>query len=508
MQTMPEVFQMLRSRHPQAGIRFVPAQNMIFLDRHAIRAAALSVGCSLHFTVDGQEFSQNVGSYDALFGFLDGILSGKIAVTRYDDCTIVLEGELPDLRSAPPMPLSGSSRVLSAILGAVLITFAFLLIWTAVTRNEVFSDGWKRDIIAALFSLIPLSWGIGLAHHAVSKRPMKVAQMSGFALGTLVCGTGLSLLYTTVIDDDHADLTVKLILTGMFSLLIAGGIVAIRASFRKPGSRQTPPRRVFVTRTVNTPAPAQAEALLTEMLEETKTTQIRLKQEPDTTPALTGSRLGGKPYWDAALPYPLDDSGEPMALLAQIALNELPETGELPHEGILQFFVRNDESWGVGAPCRVIWHQTVKPDQPEPQNAPETVYLGFAHEIAVSLSAESVSISPDDPMIDTIMHRTAQRMGIPLEPSLRFHELIAGNPDMNLLEILRQKSDGDHLLGYPVFLNGEQPESDGIQRRLLLQIDTPDAPYETQCGKAHFFITPEKLRQQDFSDVTYTWACY
>lgn len=57
---------------------------------------------------------------------------------------------------------------------------------------------------------------------------------------------------------------------------------------------------------------------------------------------LLSSRFGGMPYWDLKRPFPCNEQGEPLALIAQINCAELPDHDDLPLRGLLQFYC--DES--------------------------------------------------------------------------------------------------------------------------------------------------------------------
>lgn len=87
------------------------------------------------------------------------------------------------------------------------------------------------------------------------------------------------------------------------------------------------------------------------------------------TPTLTDSKLGGVPYWDSQQAYPADSNGNPLVLLAQFNLRELPETNLLPQTGLLQFFLLDDRYYGLpllvpvildnwNEKRRVLWGET------------------------------------------------------------------------------------------------------------------------------------------------------
>ena len=62
------------------------------------------------------------------------------------------------------------------------------------------------------------------------------------------------------------------------------------------------------------------------------------------------SKLGGCPYLKSIEDFPTDENGKPMLFLAQINLADLENLVELPEKGLLQFFVVNDDMFGLEDP--------------------------------------------------------------------------------------------------------------------------------------------------------------
>ena len=65
------------------------------------------------------------------------------------------------------------------------------------------------------------------------------------------------------------------------------------------------------------------------------------------------SKLGGCPYLENVNEYPMDGTGQPMMFLAQINLEEMPPLPDLPTKGILQFYVTDDDVYGLEDGCVV-----------------------------------------------------------------------------------------------------------------------------------------------------------
>ena len=75
----------------------------------------------------------------------------------------------------------------------------------------------------------------------------------------------------------------------------------------------------------------------------------------------------------------------------------------------------------------------------------------------------------------------------------------------NLLAI-----EGSRMGGYPYFIqNPVEVFESGEKGILLLQLDTDDEAglMFGDCGNCQFFIAEQDLKNKDFSDVFYDWAC-
>lgn len=65
------------------------------------------------------------------------------------------------------------------------------------------------------------------------------------------------------------------------------------------------------------------------------------------------SKLGGCPYLEDIGQYPMGLNGSPMMFFAQINLAEMPSLPDFPQEGLLQFYVEDEDCYGLDAPCVV-----------------------------------------------------------------------------------------------------------------------------------------------------------
>lgn len=192
------------------------------------------------------------------------------------------------------------------------------------------------------------------------------------------------------------------------------------------------------------------------------------------------SKLGGKYYWT-------DENGlEGYIFLAQINFSELPDNDIFPKTGLLQFFVLDDDGYGLfadGKGFQVIYHQNLDNGYEvyhQPENTPlyqENIGLSF------TLSEEYLTAS-----------------------DYRMEDFVDDMED-DIWEAF--DGSGSKLLGYPYFTQFD-PRENGVSQkydRLLFQLDTNKYLMWGDSGVANFFINSEKLANLDFSDILYNWDC-
>lgn len=234
----------------------------------------------------------------------------------------------------------------------------------------------------------------------------------------------------------------------------------------------------------------------------------------DERPAFAGSKVGGTPYVPTDMEIPVDANGLQLRLLAQIDCKELATLSEYPHEGLLQFWIGQDNASGLftDGGYRVIWHPQVDASITE-----ETVaarlrltgdYFPVQGEFAVRFDLVPESMGMTD------AHFEPQFLAA-------YNELTSGAPmhslselDDELTELLWDAlpNSGHKVGGYPYFTQYDPRSEDDARTVLLLQIDSDylDGNCKIMWGDAgvcNFFCTPEDLQKRDFSHVLYNWDC-
>ncbi|MCG7497483.1 DUF1963 domain-containing protein [Vibrio sp. Of7-15] len=239
---------------------------------------------------------------------------------------------------------------------------------------------------------------------------------------------------------------------------------------------------------------------------------IKLQPEPKDAKTPWSSKFGGKPYWPKEMKYPESDTGTKLILLAQLNLTELPNLPGFPREGILQFFIEDDDLYGmdfdksleelIKSPSgyRVIYHQTVENNikllEVEFPEANKDSYLPITREFRLEAKLSSEIPSPTD-------YRFEKYAQDPFNYEEELAEYIYDN----------FSSDGSKLGGYANFTQ-EDPRVAGEHDDwvLLFQMDSEffdsgDEILWGDVGVANFFIEKEALKRNDFSRVWYNWDC-
>lgn len=248
--------------------------------------------------------------------------------------------------------------------------------------------------------------------------------------------------------------------------------------------------------------------------EQSKTKFLKITHQRNTETPIWQSKFAGMPFLPLGVEYPKDADGNYLYLLAQINFEEVPEGIEyLPKKGILQFYIANDDLYGMDfdAPAqqngfRVLYFPEVDkenfqrdlPELREPKFTPFDYPLQ-AHQLSFEITEEM--IGTNDAHFDNFFGENANTL----------IDLSYDDPAID--EWLRQniKNSGHKMGGYADFTQ-EDPrryDEDKLERynTLLLQIDSIDGICWGDMGIGNFFINQEKLKNLDFSDVLYNWDC-
>ena len=274
------------------------------------------------------------------------------------------------------------------------------------------------------------------------------------------------------------------------------------------------------------PEPSEkAKAIVAEVKRRTAAPCWKLTLQPEGPCGRLDSKVGGLPYWDPALPYPTDSQGNKMTLLAQLNFAQLGTEAPLPAQGLLQFFIGQDDVFGIDfdqpdsqKDFRVVYH-------PEPDSA-LTLEQIRALDLPTHVEADLCT-----PVIREAVFTAEKTVGYMGPGDCRFEALfreavravtgedIGGKNEYQYFDkadrdyFYDQLSTAGHrLLGYPFFTQYDPREPDSPYDTLLFQLDSDmidrkDLVLWGDCGVGNFFINREDLLRRDFSRILYNWDC-
>lgn len=256
---------------------------------------------------------------------------------------------------------------------------------------------------------------------------------------------------------------------------------------------------------------------------------------PDKKPDIFDSKFGGLPYWDKTKKYPKDSEGNSLILLAQINFDKIQAEKPLPDKGMLQFFIRPDDVFGIDFDnqdkqdtFRVVYHETVDYDisreEIERFDVPDSSLEEFEEctPVMMEVAVECVKNTSYMRFCDYQFEQTFKDIVKELFDFDLGEKSIYDAVGYDVMEEVEEdeqdseESEGGHwLLGHPYFTQTDPREYNKEYRvydTLLFQMDSD---YEGQedlvlwgdCGVGNFFINREDLEKKDFSKVLYNWDC-
>lgn len=216
----------------------------------------------------------------------------------------------------------------------------------------------------------------------------------------------------------------------------------------------------------------------------------------DKKPSVFESKVGGLGYIPHDSSFPTDSNGNQLRLLAQIDCAEIQLDGFM-EKGLLQFWLSDtDELYGCDF------------ENPTNQDGFRVIYYPEVDTTVTEeeIKSKFVKNETDD---DDFYIPVCAECGMTFEQSEdRYIEYDAIEDDEGW-ELWNNLS-GHKVGGYPYYTQFE-PRNDEQKKEydfLLFQLDSDcEKTLWGDLGIGNFFISSEKLKNRDFSDVFYNWDC-
>ena len=258
----------------------------------------------------------------------------------------------------------------------------------------------------------------------------------------------------------------------------------------------------------------------------TATEHYRLVLNEERAPAITGSKMGGKPYWPANKDFPVDEQGKKMLMLMQVNCEESGLKAPLPDHGILQWFisVNPDRMYGCmgnyndGDGFAIVYHETIE-ECATPADAPthETVdgmFTPVKREVAIDVVVEETNMGVNDGNFNRHFFDIVKEITGTDHEGKMWYEYLDNDDCLYFEQNLGMKRPRHQMLGYPVYSQEEARREIERHDTLLFQLDSQFSTIDRSelvmwgdMGSGFVFINRNDLAALDFSRTYYCWDC-
>ena len=266
--------------------------------------------------------------------------------------------------------------------------------------------------------------------------------------------------------------------------------------------------------------------IVEEIAKRTATEHYRLVLNEERKPKITGSKIGGMPYWPANKDFPVDAEGNKMLLLMQINCEEAGLKAPLPEQGMLQWFisVNPERMYGCqgnynedGTGVRIVYHETIEenvlPADAPTHNTVDPMLTPVKREAAIDVVAEPTSMGVNDGHFNRMFADIVKDITDDDVGDKAWYGYL-NNDECLLLEQQGMKRPHHQMLGYPVYTQDEARRDIEYHDTLLFQLDSQ---FSTQgqgelvmwgdMGSGFVFIHHDDLAALDFTHIYYCWDC-
>ena len=244
-------------------------------------------------------------------------------------------------------------------------------------------------------------------------------------------------------------------------------------------------------------------------LENTRMPFIRARCLMARETPLWASKVGGAPYLPKGVLHPTAPDGRELFFLAQINFAEAPILHPFPEKGIVQFYIHDDDLYGMD------FDDGENPDTFRVLYFPEVIQDSTALHVPVDMlrDYDELPHHPDEcyPLAFEVAEEYA-----PVS-DYRFWEHLGQNffqkhgaDEWEIMEGYNKSVPGQgHKIGGYAYFTQDDPRKPSDPMLLLFQLDSDEAMdlMWGDMGVGHFFIREKDLIARDFSKVLYDWDC-
>lgn len=228
-------------------------------------------------------------------------------------------------------------------------------------------------------------------------------------------------------------------------------------------------------------------------------------------PDILDNKIGGVPYLPVGEKYPLDENGEPMALLLQINCKDV-SVQDFPQTGILEIF----------APATLTWPWTCMiRHYPENQKyQTDLPYINFKDFVClrgykINTKQGTAYMSTSDYRCDSLVEEiTKQVIGKDIKGYFGLNDIFPQDGGKSASELFYDEVVGDYVTigGYADFTQEDiRPrEADGMDV-CLFKLDSYVDMKKFNIGDAGILcvlMSEEDLKNRNFEKAVLVWDCY
>lgn len=264
-----------------------------------------------------------------------------------------------------------------------------------------------------------------------------------------------------------------------------------------------------------------------EITRRTTCEHYRLVLNEEREPTMTGSKIGGVPYWPADKEFPVNEKGDKMLLVMQINCAEAGLCSPLPQQGMLQWFISlepdlmygcmgnfDDESKGF----KMVYHERVEdgisPVEVPTHDSVEEDLTPVKREVAIDVVPEQTAMGVNDGHFNSLFFDIVKEITGVEHTDKMWYEYLDNEDCLYFEQNLGMKQPRHQMMGYPVFSQDDARRDIKYHDTLLFQLDSQFSSVDRKAlvmwgdmGSGFIFINHEDLANLDFSHCYYCWDC-
>lgn len=271
----------------------------------------------------------------------------------------------------------------------------------------------------------------------------------------------------------------------------------------------------------------RAKRIAEEIEKRTACEHYRLILNEACEPKISGSKIGGRPYWPADKDYPIDARGNKMLMLMQVNCAEAGLKAPLPEEGILQWFISVDPELMYG--CRgnfddngngisIVYHETIVDSVPlldiPTHDRVDEMFTPVKREVAIDVLAEQTAMGVSDGRFNGLFFDIVKEITGVEHTDKMWYQYLDNDDCLFFEQNLGMKRPRHQMLGYPFYSQDEARRDMEHYDTLLFQLDSQYSAIDRKdlvmwgdMGSGYIFINHDDLAARNFSHSYYCWDC-